>query len=438
MSSRYLLDFLLKSLITANFFFEQKRNSLCEKCTDVIEDLSMSNNSDLPKLDSSRKSQRRNHTANEWIEEPADPDEPSFFNRRNSTMRGIGDDSSILTSMSFASLQIPECKPAEGEQEIDKRSFEQWRNILEASMKFSGITEESVKINVFRMKAGPKLIDVLEGTVSSAKAPDEETLPYSNVMYRLKELYGSRDYTLLQRQKLRSMTQGPTEGDVVFVKRVVAVGRLCDYGTDQLMESVADVVQSHATNVKVREAARKIIRKGGTIAELLDKVRSAEIERQSEELYAKSHQQPAVNVAAVSYASSSSHQPNPGRYNGHSPNYRGRVDVPRTRWGPPTTRGGLNRTGGGNQSGRTSCNRCGSNFHHPDRCNAIEKVCHRCRVKGHIERACPGPESSNPGKRYASDDPEPTSDSKLRKIAVVTDAKEQNDNDDKKPVSDLK
>ncbi|XP_058814044.1 uncharacterized protein LOC131677958 [Topomyia yanbarensis] len=134
------------------------------------------------------------------------------------------------------------------------------------------------------------LLDVLESTVSSSTAPDEKVLPYSNAMYRLREIHGSRDYMLLQRQKLRSMTQSPDEPDVKFVKRVAAVAKLCDYSSEQMMETVADVVQSHTLNIKVREAGRKVMRKGGSITELLDKVRSAEIERQSKEIYAKNHQ----------------------------------------------------------------------------------------------------------------------------------------------------
>lgn len=375
--------------------------------------------------------------ANEWIVEPADvdqdADEQIFFQRRNSTMRSNADDSSILTSMSFASLQIPECKPSEGEHEIDKRSFEQWRDVLEASMAFSGITEESTKMIVFRMKAGSRLMDVLEATVSSAKAPDEQKLPYSNVMHRLREFYGSRDNTLLQRQKLRSMRQEAAEGDVMFVKRVTSVAKQCDYGDEQLLECVADVVQSQAQQVKVREAARKIMRKEGTIAELLDKVRAVEIERQSEELYAKHHYQAPVNVAAVSYTMPFRRRPL--HSNGHSPNYRGRLDIPRTR-GAPRGRGGLNRFEGGNDNRRIPCWRCGSSFHRPHSCHAVEKVCRRCQIKGHIERMCHS-EAPITMKRYAAESPELAPDSKMRKISAVTETSiDPEGNDDKKPVSE--
>lgn len=52
---------------------------------------------------------------------------------------------------------------------------------------------------------------------------------------------------------------------------------------------VADVIQSHALNFKIREAGRKIIRKRGTISELLDKMRAWKIEMLNEEVFAKNH-----------------------------------------------------------------------------------------------------------------------------------------------------
>lgn len=270
---------------------------------------------------------RSDRNQNGWTEEPSEIDEEMFSIGRNSTMINHANDTSMLMSMSFASLQITECKPADGEQKIDKRSFELWRDVLEPSMKFSNITDEMTKMNVFRMKAGGKLIDVLESTTSSSQAPNEKLMPYSNVMYRLTEFYGSRDYVLLQRQKLRSMAQKTDEADVAFVKRVATVAKLCDYGSEQMMETVADVIQSHALNLKVREAGRKIMRKGGTISELLEKVRSAEIERQSEELYAKNHQQVEASIAAITY---------PATSYGHSANNRGRGNFYRARGGPRT------------------------------------------------------------------------------------------------------
>lgn len=120
-------------------------------------------------------------------------------------------ESSIMTSMSFATLQIPTCNPKEGEEEIDKKSFERWKDTFEAAMEFAGISEESMKINAFKMKAGNKLIDMLEGIASNDTITNSPQAPYSNAMERLGQFYNSRDYVFLQKQRLRSMTQTQTQ-----------------------------------------------------------------------------------------------------------------------------------------------------------------------------------------------------------------------------------
>ncbi|XP_055591492.1 uncharacterized protein LOC129743483 [Uranotaenia lowii] len=250
-----------------------------------LEEEKMLNASLRSELRMARGGNKTSRNLSGWIEEDLDGEDNNFFGQRNSTMRSA-DESTMLTSMTLASLQIGECRPLEGEDEIDKKSFEQWRNIFESALKIAGIVDESTKISIFKMKAGAKLIDVLEST-PNVESPDEETSPYSNVMCRLQEYYGSRDYTLLQRQKLRSMPQASGESDFKYMKRVVAVAKLCDYNADQLVETVADVVQAHAVNQKAREAARKVMRKGGSLQDLMNKVRAAEIEKQNEEIFAR-------------------------------------------------------------------------------------------------------------------------------------------------------
>lgn len=356
-----------------------------------------------------------------WVEEELDTEENNFFRQRNSTMRAA-DESSVFTSMTLASLQIAECKPLEGEDEIDKKSFEQWRDVLESALKIASITDESMRYSIFRMKAGAKLIDVLENT-PDIDNPDEETLPYSNVMFRLREYYGSRDYTLLQRQKLKAMTQGKTESDFKFVKRLATVAKLCDYSPEQMVETVADVVQARAVNPKARAAARKIIRKEGTLQYLINKLRAAEIEKQNEDLFAKNHQtNTAAEIAAVSYSNYRSTQ-NYGR--GFTRNYRGRGTFPRGR-------GGFLHSNAMTSENSKPCWRCTGNFHLPTRCFAVDKICHRCKVKGHIERACNEPEKP---KRRAGD--VDSNSAPKQKIAAImaTEEKEMNENEDKKPVS---
>lgn len=201
------------------------------------------------------------------------------FDRRESATRNVE------PSLSFAT-QIGECKPMEGEEEIDKLTFDRWHGILESAMALAGITEESVKANIFKMKAGYKLLDLLDGT-SIKNGPDAITHPYTNAIHRIQEYFGSREYVLFQRQKLRSMPQGAGESDLRYVRCVAGVAKLCGYVNEQLMETVADVIQHHADNRLVRDVARKAARKGSSLQELMDWVRSTEIEKQAEEIYKK-------------------------------------------------------------------------------------------------------------------------------------------------------
>ncbi|XP_055535067.1 uncharacterized protein LOC129724331 [Wyeomyia smithii] len=206
----------------------------------------------------------------------------------------------LLTSMSFASMNIPECKPDDGEQDIDKNSYEQWKRLLEASMNLVGVTEESMKFNVFKIKAGRKLLEIFEGTISSPSMPGKAQSPYSNAIRRLDGYFGSRDYVLLQRQKLRSTFQKPDESDMCYVKHVIAVAKLCEYGEEQLLENVADVLLHHALNIQARKAGRKISRKGGSLADLMIKIRACEAEQLNEEIFAKNHRQDKqASIAAV-------------------------------------------------------------------------------------------------------------------------------------------
>lgn len=204
-----------------------------------------------------------------------------------------------MNNLSLATLNVPDCKPIPGEEEIDKKSFEQWKDLLEASMQLVGVTEENIKISIFRIKAGPKLLDILNGTVTVEGIPNQDTNPYSNAISRLDNYFGSRDYTLMQRQKLRTLTQNSAESDTKYVKRVIAAAKLCDFSGEQLCENVVLTLQSHAVNLKIREICRKVLRKGESLAYLLDKVRAIEIEKDNEELYAKNHQQ-IKQVAAIS------------------------------------------------------------------------------------------------------------------------------------------
>ncbi|XP_040151887.1 uncharacterized protein LOC120893825 [Anopheles arabiensis] len=151
--------------------------------------------------------------------------------------------------------------------------------------------------------------------------------PYLNAMKWLKDLFGSREYRLVQRQKFRSLTQGADESDLKYVKRVIASAKLCDFDEEKLTESVTEVLQLHALNSKVREAGRKVMRKGGTLTALVDKIRGYELDKTNEEIFKKTHQPEAEAIVAavtrgrVETDSSARH---PSGLRGKSIEYQGR------------------------------------------------------------------------------------------------------------------
>ncbi|XP_050095761.1 uncharacterized protein LOC126577811 [Anopheles aquasalis] len=322
---------------------------------------------------------------------------------------------SSFNSLAVASMNVPPCAPSDGEDDIGRKSFESWKELLEASLALVGISDEAAKMNAFKVKAGAKLLDILE----EAPAPSSDpSAPYSAAMGRLKAFFGSREYSLTQRQKLRNLVQVTNEEDSKYVKRVVAAAKLCDYEGDKLLESVAEVIQQHATDSKVRETARKVLRKGGSLTDLVDRIRGHELDKSSEELYAKSHP-PAreATVAAVSY----------GQQRGNWPqrnSFRGGYYKPMRSMDRSFDPQGRKRNWqdsyptGQNTKPEKPCWRCSSNNHVPSRCFALlqNKVCHNCGVVGHIERACtkfPSPASS---KRRSLNDGE----DRTVKVAAVT------------------
>ena len=86
------------------------------------------------------------------------------------------------------------------------------------------------------------------------------------------------------------------------MRRVSTIAKLCENVYDQLVETVADVLQNHARNRKVREVARNAARDGNSLQELLDRVRTVEIEQKVEENFSKKDPtDEASNVLEVSY-----------------------------------------------------------------------------------------------------------------------------------------
>lgn len=404
-----------------------------------------------------------------WVEEPSDVH--LDFMPPHSTMREDSrgfNESSLMMTMSFASLQISECKPMMGAQDVDKKTFEQWKEKFEAGLMFAGVSNEMMKFNAFKMKAGYKLLELLNLTFSGGTTADEELCPYSNAIQRLDNYYRSREYTLLQRQKLRSTTQLRGEEDMDYVKRVVGIVRLCGYPEAQELEMVTDVIQSSAVNSKVRELARKFSRKGGVMAVFMNKVEACINDMRSEENYAKTHQI-AAEVSAVSYDRRAASEFRSSGYNRGHPSQRrgayryqegsssysrgpsGNLHGEAANWnaarGRGTARGSYDHPGTARDDGHSGtarddghsgtardegrrpvpCWRCTGNYHSPERCFNATKTCRRCGVMGHIERACRPAlsiQSAIQAKRYYADEDGGPPPQKPRKVSAIMAAKD--------------
>lgn len=187
------------------------------------------------------------------------------------------------------------------------------------------------------------------------------------------------------------MPQGRDEPELKYVHRVSAVAKLCGYMEDQLVGIVADVLQRHAENHRIREAARKAARKGDSLQELIDRVRVSDYEKQAEDIYMM-HPPPEECRRVFSLGRGSPRSPPPRDY------FRRRELSNRT-----GRDGGL----------VTRCRRCTGTSYRAEECYAIEMFCHLCRVKGHIQRAC------TRTKREANDDLATTA-SKTHKVTALS------------------
>nr|XP_029707765.1 uncharacterized protein LOC115254417 [Aedes albopictus] len=325
-----------------------------------------------------------------------------------------GNESLLMTmnNMSRSSLSIPECVPASGDTELNKRVYDHWKNVFNASMNLIQATEETTKFDLFRIKAGPSLLELLEGTSTQPGMPDAILLPYSNAIARLDGYFGSRAYILSQRSKLANMVQKSGEVNIEYVKRVSAASKLCNYRADEEFEAISRTLTRGSTDGRVRTLAYRVLTDGGTLNELIDQVRIREVELENEDDYQRLHQQRTATVAAVS------RQPfDHGNYR------RGQFEQTR-KFSGGRGRDVFNRGPARNQRLTQSCWRCWSAYHTPEDCFHRDKVCRNCDRRGHIARACPTQVKQEPQKRrWTADEGEPPT-----KIAAI-----QKSEEDKEP-----
>ncbi|XP_062541468.1 uncharacterized protein LOC134209503 [Armigeres subalbatus] len=330
-----------------------------------------------------------------------------------------------VNNMSLSTMSIPECIPSEGDSDIDKKGYEYWKNILLASLNLIQANDENMKMDVFRIKAGPKLLELLQGTKSSPDMPDQAIDPFSNALARLDCYFGSRAYTLSQRSKLLNTTQRDNESSIQFVRRVAASAKLCGYDKeDDEMEAVARTVIKSSTDKRVRTLAHRNWIRQGSLNDLIDLVRDHETELSNEQEFQKTRQpQRTASVAAISSKLNQRgqyHRNTTGRFTNM---IRGRGSFHRNsmRYQGPT---------------KCACWRCASIYHGPEQCPCIEKVCHSCKQQGHLARCCPSENRTRiPAKRLTSED----SEAPPRKIAAIKNEQETNvlESSDPRAITDL-
>ncbi|XP_062552554.1 uncharacterized protein LOC134217763 [Armigeres subalbatus] len=316
-----------------------------------------------------------------------------------------------MTHLSLSTLNIPECKPSDGELEVDKQAYLRWKEILETSLNLISTTDERTKMGIFKIKAGASLLEIFQSTITATGMPDQLTFPYSNAIARLDGYYGSRAYLMSQRSKLMNMSQSSKEDNIQFVRRVGVAAKLCEYSSEEEMEAIARTITKGTTDSVVRSLAHRNWIKQGSMKDLIDMVRDSEIEKMNEEEFQRKNRssKPAV-VAAVSHQSSTHHQNLRGQHRqaGNFRHFRG------------NTRGRF--VSGQMSSHAVFCWRCRSVYHPPQDCPLSDKVCRTCNRKGHIARACTDRLQSRPTKRMG----EEANDNPPRKIAALSKLEDEN------------
>ncbi|XP_055551807.1 uncharacterized protein LOC129734100 [Wyeomyia smithii] len=281
------------------------------------------------------------------------------------------------------------------ESDIHRNSYEMWRDLLIDSMKLAGIEDEATKFTVFKVKAGMRLLEIFKSTCSDANAPDPESYPFSNALYRLKSYFGSGSDIMMQRRKLSLLTQKSGESHLTFINRVGATARLCDFNEDKEFEGIVGTVAEHAIHKDVRAVALKLLSRKGTFTDLVDKVREIEAISLNEEFFKRKHvkTEEAVLARVANFPTETNKQQTfraqPFDRNGFNHRFRpyrtGQVNDSKGQFRRSFhDRGAYNR----NNQRANRCWRCNSVYHLCQDCPSAEKVCHQCGRTGHIKRAC--------------------------------------------------
>ncbi|XP_055523215.1 uncharacterized protein LOC129717364 [Wyeomyia smithii] len=226
-----------------------------------------------------------------------------------------------LNNWTLSNLNIPECTPSDGATEIDKRAFDYWKDIFLTSIQMFNTCDEQTKFGLFKIKAGPKLRDIFNTTVSCHGMPDEATAPFSNAMERCNDYFSSRTNLIAQRSKLMSLCQSTSETSMQFVLRVSSAAKLCNYTAEEEMEAVVRVISKGALDSRVRISAHRNWAKQGSMKDLINLVRDRELEIANEEEYQRTHGN--REVAKIAAVSQHTYEP-PWRNQGNfRPNYNG-------------------------------------------------------------------------------------------------------------------
>ncbi|XP_055529044.1 uncharacterized protein LOC129721027 [Wyeomyia smithii] len=98
---------------------------------------------------------------------------------------------SSVKQMSVSAITVPECKPSCDGDVIGRHDFEIWKDLLIDTMKLAAVVDEATQFTVFKVKAGQRLLDIFRNTKSTPDAPNQDTHPFSNALWRLKTYFGS-------------------------------------------------------------------------------------------------------------------------------------------------------------------------------------------------------------------------------------------------------